>query len=427
MISDIIEALRVESSTKKKEEILRGHSGNSTLRGVFFHTENPRLNYYLRFDPKEITPSGDKELTEESLSIFSEINARLVTGGAARSRFMNVLSEHNPESQAILVKILNRDLRCNVGTSICNKVWKDLIPEMPCMLASKGDAKALSSIKPKKDGYIVGLKADGGRLMIAVDAAGKVTCYSRNGSTLNLHGALDSTFSKFPGLVFDGEIVTKTDGKFDSRKESNGFYTKAVRGTITKEESDRFFYLVWDCVDFTDFFAGYSPTPYGDRLKKLGSLDLGAKAAQIECEVASDLDACMEFYDRMLARGEEGAIIKFADMPFEDRRSKKMIKLKQELTSDLLVVGFEEGGGKYEGMLGNLICETSDGKLRVNVGSGFVDEQRVDWKQYEGRIVEVAYNAIIESKGRDQKSLFLPIFKGIRYDKTTANSLGELQ
>ena len=47
--------------------------------------------------------------------------------------------------------------------------------------------------------------------------------------------------------------------------------------------------------------------------------------------------------------------------------------------------------------------------------------------EYIGKIIEVCYNSVIGSKGKDTKSLFLPVFKSIRLDKTVANTLAELK
>jgi hypothetical protein len=79
-------------------------------------------------------------------------------------------------------------------------------------------------------------------------------------------------------------------------------------------------------------------------------------------------------------------------------------------------------------MLGALVCQTSCGQLEVNVGSGFKHKQgeRDNPESYVGKIIQVKYNCVISSRGSDKKSLFLPIFDGVRDDKTTANSLEDL-
>ena len=88
---------------------------------------------------------------------------------------------------------------------------------------------------------------------------------------------------------------------------------------------------------------------------------------------------------------------------------------------DLKVVGIIEGTGKYEGMMGSVSVESSDGKLKVDVGSGWNDEQRKNGIEV-GSIITVEANDIITNRSNDTFSLFLPIFVEERLDKTEADS-----
>ena len=91
----------------------------------------------------------------------------------------------------------------------------------------------------------------------------------------------------------------------------------------------------------------------------------------------------------------------------------------------LSFVGIQEGEGKYAGMLGAIICESADSKLRVSVGSGFTDSQRVNLKDIIGKIAAIKYNAKITNK-QGEHSLFLPIVLEIREDKTEADSFDDI-
>ena len=74
-------------------------------------------------------------------------------------------------------------------------------------------------------------------------------------------------------------------------------------------------------------------------------------------------------------------------------------------------------------MLGAIVCESSDGVVKVKVGSGFSDEHRKTfWKEnLLDKIVAIKYNSRIKNKTGEQ-SLFLPIFVEIRDDKDVADS-----
>ena len=66
--------------------------------------------------------------------------------------------------------------------------------------------------------------------------------------------------------------------------------------------------------------------------------------------------------------------------------------------------------------------DLSDGKKRVVVIEDFESVK----SRYLGEIVEVMYNAIIEDKNSNTKSLFLPRLLKVRKDKSVANKLSEV-
>lgn len=435
IILDIVTSIAEDSSLKAKQSIMEQHKDNEVLKKCFFYAENPRFNFYIKADPEmAVGSSGTEDISLETFNQLDQIINRKVTGNDARLFLQSILLPLNTAGRTIVIRIVNRDLRCNAGTSIANKVWKNLIPEYPVMLASKGDKKAFDYLESlvDKDNFVVQCKCDGGRINVMVDERGNVTYRSRNGSELNLHGFFDSQFQEYRGMVFDGELLVRDkDNGIVDRKISNGLYTKSVRGTITKEEISKMCIVLWDVVPIEEFNAGQGSMSYRDRLRILvqdSSTFNPSLVSIVESKIVHTIKEVQEFYELMRSRGEEGAIVKVASSRWEDRRSKNMVKMKAEESCDALVVGYEDGTGKYSGMIGSLICESSCGKLRFNVGSGFTEaDRKVDPQYYLGKIVEVVYNEVISSKGKDTKSLFLPIFKTVRDDKTVANRLEELK
>jgi ATP-dependent DNA ligase len=136
----------------------------------------------------------------------------------------------------------------------------------------------------------------------------------------------------------------------------------------------------------------------------------------------NDIHTAQKIFEKFLSEGQEGTILKSKTGIWEDKRSKEQIKFKGELECELKVVNWEEGTGKNVGRLGALVCESSDGVIRVNVGSGYSDEQRDEYtKKVIGKIVTVKYNARIKDKS-GVESLFLPVFIELREDKDQAES-----
>ena len=119
--------------------------------------------------------------------------------------------------------------------------------------------------------------------------------------------------------------------------------------------------------------------------------------------------------EQQWALGREGIVMK--DMSAEytaGSRIGSLLKIKEELTLDLLVTGVIEGEGKYEGMLGALRVREANGQ--EHVVSGMTDERRVIWWDKPSTIVGLVVE-IKAMKRLSNGSLREPRFKAIRHDK----------
>lgn len=75
----------------------------------------------------------------------------------------------------------------------------------------------------------------------------------------------------------------------------------------------------------------------------------------------------------------EGLMLRHPESKYEHgKRSKKLLKLKQQHDAEAVVVGYEDGKGKHEGRMGALLVRWN-GK-QFTVGTGFDDEEREEWE-----------------------------------------------
>ena len=106
-------------------------------------------------------------------------------------------------------------------------------------------------------------------------------------------------------------------------------------------------------------------------------------------------------------RGYEGTMIRNGHSYYEfGKRSFELLKLKPINDDDGIIIGFQEGEGKYEGMLGALECQTISlnknfevvSRVKFKLGSGFTDEQRMNiWKAKDlllGKLVTYKYQEL---------------------------------
>ena len=451
-VQSILEKLENTNSQKEKIEILK--TMNETQKRWFSLCYNSLITFGVKKIPEYTSESNSLDTMSIMDILEKEFVTREITGNAAIERLRDILS--NAEEPEVVERLIKRDARCSVNSTLLNKVFPNLIPEIPCMLAQPMNEKTLKNIKFPAFSQ---LKADGMRC-IAFITSNNVRMFSRNGTeiiceplknTLMTIGQIEENLlSDNVALMLDGELICYKDNKLLDRKTSNGICNKVLKGTASENELNLIQMQLWDIVKIdSNTFSPLEDKSYEARLEDLYSIlnmSVFSKLEVIPTEVVNSMEEALEHFQKMLSQGLEGTILKNQDAKWSNTRSKDLVKLKEENTIDLLVVDIEEGSGDFEGGLGAIICETSDKKLRVRVGTGFSFEDRgfvndlsngkkvvkqiksleEVSKNYLGKIVEVKYNQIIKSKGKDEMSLFLPRLVCVRNDKDTANSIDEI-
>lgn len=436
MINKIFDALNATSSRLEKEAILKKFEKNAELKRAVFLALDPYTQFYQRKIPDyKPAKNNQADSLDSVLDSLYTLSSRQVTGNAAIEYLTKLLSSLTADDAKVLERIIQKDLDCGVHASTANKIWKNLIPEYPCMLASAFDEKLVDKVKFPA---FVQVKMDGMRFNAIVNAKDKSVEYrSRNGKEIKVDNwLLDEAFlamAKNIGManvVFDGELIVVDDsGKLLDRKTGNGILNKAVKGTITQAESKQVRATIWDVIPLLYFREGKCTVDYETRLGTVVSAidnlgnNLKYLVSVVETTIADSLYKAQSLFETYHAAGQEGIILKTRDGIWEDKRAKHQIKFKGELECDLLCVGWEEGTGKNKGKLGALVLQSSDAKINVSVGTGLTDEMRSELtlKKVQGKIVTVKYNARINNK-KGEESLFLPVFLEIREDKTVADS-----
>lgn len=430
-INNFFDNLAANASRNYKIDQLKAYSNNQILKRVIKLALDPFTQFYIRKIPNYTPNLNDGISLNFALDSLNDLSMRNVTGNAGIEHLRGILEALNIEDAKVIERIIQKDLKCGVSIATANAVWKDLLKEYPVMLCSQFDQKLVDKIKYPA---LVQLKMDGMRFN-AIVQNGKVEYRSRNGKEIQLLGNLDSDFIKLSNgvnCVFDGELlVANPDGSLCDRQTGNGILNKANKGTITSKESAMVRATVWDIIPYNDFVVGKCNVAYGQRWESLCVLMdtyMPERVRIVDSWEISDYATAQSLFEEFIQRGEEGIILKDKSGVWEDKRAKHQIKFKGELECDLKIVGVEEGTGKYAGMLGAIICQSSDGGVTVNVGSGFTDSHRKNlWKEtLIDKIVAVKYNMRIKNRAGEE-SLFLPVFVEIREDKNVADSSAQIQ
>ena len=324
--------------------------------------------------------------------------------------------------------IVNRTLKLGIGNSILPK--DGLAP----MLAKKYEGK----IQYDQRGYILTEKLDGNRCIASYEDD-KWIFRSRNGKIMHVNFDMGDLPKEF---VYDGEVMSRQQTNASIRLTSNlncGAAFKVYNnefsetsGLINRHSLDKD--LVYNIFDVM-----LDDIPYIDRRLELNrmaeSYDLSSDIRIVPALATSNIttldSVASDFLHRVCNMGGEGIMINLASASYNHKRTDQLLKFKQVQSMDMKVMYIEEGRGKYEGMVGALICtcERDDGTMvEASIGSGLTDEQRGEWMYFPekiiGKIVEVQYFSLSQdskNKGSELYSLRFPRLKSIRTDKNKSS------
>lgn len=377
---------------------------------VFQYAYDQQLTFGVTFNNVCWLDLG--EPTEVMFSILDNLASRKLSGNAAR----DVVADYVKVNGDLIKLICNRDLDCGVTATTVNKVFPGLIPQFKVQLAKEVPIEKLTYP------LLAQLKYDGVRVVITYTGT-NIKFRTRNGKELHLPKTKQMFLDKFKALLpvmLDTE-VTLVNGTTEDRTKVSGMLNSARSNGSINESLLKF--NVFDYMPLTDFNKAKCDAPYFFRLTEarevVKTLNLpNVKIADTyKVESVQDVNS---LFEKVLADKQEGLILKSDKHRYSFKRSADWVKLKDILTADLQCVDIIEGTGKYEGMIGALVCEGFiDGVLvKVNVGSGLTDCQRSDhWSEYISHTIEVKYNSLIQDSVTKEWSLFLPRFVTVRFDK----------
>ena len=423
----IIRSLENHPSRLNKEDIVRvqAEAGHTE----FFEGAKLALNPYTTFGVKKVPTHSGPDGQGLPWAVFEDLADKLakreLTGHDARDAIELCLTiakknEWNDWYRRILIK----DLRCGVSDKTINKVVEKInadyiVPTFSCQLAHDS-ANHEGKLRGQK---LVEVKLDGVRVITVVYPDGRVLQFSRNGKELvnfpHIVEQISKVASQFEEpMVLDGEVMSASFQDL----------MKQIHRKSDVQSSDAVLHL-FDIIPLFAFEQGRWNKEQEKRSEKVykwhkHNKDVLPNVAVVGHELV-DLDApegqarYKEINVAAIAGGYEGIMLKDPLAPYECKRTASWLKLKPFIEVSLEVKDVEEGTGRNVGRLGALVCEGDDDDrhIRVNVGSGFSDDDRnTFWNSRNdvfGRIVEVRADAITQNQDGTY-SLRFPRFLSFR-------------
>ena len=416
----LFKLIQETSSLNEKKKIIRNNSENELFKqclnflldgNVVTGISTKKLNKSVKVSTKYLSPT----------SSFEKVINYLLLNNTGRdediAEVQAFLSGHESDRE-FYEEMITKTFRLGANAKLVNECIPGLISVFDVMLGT-----SIEKVKLKgNEAVFVSRKLNGVRCSFVGDKL-----MSRQGKEFKGLEHIISDLKRLvpDGTFVDGELLYKNkEGLSDSASFQKGTgiaMSKDIDKTCLK-------YVIFDMLPLAEFWRGRSNSRYSIRKKSL--IELGKKIEEDGTDnleivpflyEGTDHSKIWECLDYAEEHDWEGVVVNL-DTPYECKRTKNLIKVKEFFTADILCTGIEEGSGRNKGTLGAIICDYKGNAL--NVGSGFSDKQRKYYWQHPeevvGKIVTVKYKE--ETKNKDGGiSIQFPTFETVRQDKTEPN------
>lgn len=333
-------------------------------------------------------------------NLLASLASRELTGNAAKDAVESAFDTLNPSAAKILWLCLNKDLKAGVAEASIKAIDPTLIPIFSVMRAHSYEERLVKkfpvAVEPKLDGNRVSfISRDGsggfftrtGKVIASLDHMVPVVLNMLKGwasetATIEPRDPFReflvnlSIQNGIPNIMLDGEMMS--DKSFD---EVNGALNR-------KEDVHGLSFHIFDCLSWEEFDAmGAVEVTYVQRRRRVNSIvtyasgiGLSQAIRQTPIRVCNSHDEIQQVYAEHRMLGEEGAMVKELHGFYEKKKSRSWLKLKNEDTEDLMVIGAFQGqaDGKYANTIGGLIVDRNGVKVRV---PGISDKDREEmWR-----------------------------------------------
>ncbi|WP_062120603.1 ATP-dependent DNA ligase [Aureimonas sp. AU40] len=371
-VVDELDRIAAESGRNEKERLLKAALQDELFRKVVVYAYDPFITFGITppesGDVRFGKGDGDMRRVEPMLL---NLSSRKLTGSEAATEVEKVFGTLSYRAGEALRRIMKKDLRAGINTSTINKAREGTIPVFAIMRAHVFEEKRIKSwpvaVEPKVDGFRGVHMAKGQKPQFYTRSGQEMT--SANDLAAEIYAALPKTSYDRDAIAIDGEVKS---GSFN--QTSGDLRRKSV-------QADEAIFYVFDVFP-SAVFEGEKPASYQVRRQNVEKLVKELHAAgvtrvqQLPRYFANSHEEIYNLFDKFVAQGHEGAMVKIQSGTYKRSKSHDWLKVKPSDTEDLPIVGFFNGepGTKNADGFGGFILDR-DG-VHVRVGGGFSDELR---------------------------------------------------
>ena len=240
--------------------------------------------------------------------------------------------------------------------------------------------------KKKNREYHAQVKHDGIYCHV-VKSESRFKFFSRSGLELSNTGRLERILLGQQHNVDQAIFIAELCCDECSLEELSGFFNPNRVESLSLEQAAVAYeaYLVYhDMITFEEYREGVSRLGYSERYLQLMSA-VGRDSGLLINSDLIDSNSVEQYAEYYINLGEEGAVFKTTDGLWRaGYRGADMMKIVKQVSYDLECIGAEEGEGKYQGKVANLIFRWKDGQtVKAMLGEGWTHQDAADmFEQY---------------------------------------------
>ena len=233
---------------------------------------------------------------------------------------------------------------------------------------------------------------------------------SRKGKDINtiphIVTCLKPIFAKYPKLFLDGELFNpKHKNNLNRLIEltSVAYKPKDVTPELLKESEEIVQFHIYDGFGFDNITQ---ETLFLERREALKKLLRGIKYIHVlDYKVCNNDSEIQKLLLESKNNNDEGIIIRWGDAPYEFKRSKYLLKLKNFMDAEFEIEDVQPGNSNWEGCAKRIVLKLPkpvigrDGKIQTNFASNIEGDQKWLRKMYQERKKVIGLIANCEFSG----------------------------
>jgi len=234
-------------------------------------------------------------------------------------------------------------------------------------------------VQPKLDGF----------RCIAIVKNGKARLFSRTRKEITtLPHIVEQLEKSYNNIVLDGELYNH------ELKEDFPRLAGLIKRDEVHPDSKLIQYHIYDSVPQEYKEANFSWKERVGHILEMLKMNPNPYLKPVESVTVNNEEETQEKFTDFLQQGYEGAILRHPTMPYENKRSAGLLKIKIMQDAEFTIINVKEGTGKLMGKAGAFMCVTDAGKefeVKMKGTLESLEDYLVNFDNYKGKMLTVQF------------------------------------